>query len=125
MGHVSHVGFVTTQAFGQAVLFRVDQPEVKGEEEVLKRPEWVGDDYCAPGSIVKRQDIPAATVLIGAGSVYRIIPCDEAAAMKAIRSSESRPLILVKLVEPDAAVAKISAGSGFGRDYEEDEYIPR
>ncbi len=97
MGHQTHIGFVETQVFGGAVLFRIDQPAIEGVEETLERSEWVGD-ICAPaGSVVKRGDIPAASVLVGAASIYRIIPCDEAAAMKAIRASVHRSLLLVKL----------------------------
>ncbi len=99
MGHQTHIGYVTTQAFGQAVMFRIDQPAIPGAEETLERPEWVGEVYAAPGTVVKRADIPAATVLVGAGSIYRIIPCDEAAAMKAIRSSQRPPLMIVRLAE--------------------------
>ena len=28
MGHQSHTGFVTTEAYGQAVMFRIDTPEI-------------------------------------------------------------------------------------------------
>jgi hypothetical protein len=35
---------------------------------------------------------------VGSGSIYRIIPCDEATAMSAIRSSQRRPLSMVSLV---------------------------
>ena len=27
MGHPNHIGYVTTEAYGQAVLFRIDRPE--------------------------------------------------------------------------------------------------
>ena len=99
MGHQSHVGFVETQAFGGAVLFRIDRPEIPESEETLTQTEWAGDVRAGAGSIVKRAAIPAATVLVGAGSIYRIIPCTEEAALAAIRQSESRPLFLVKLAE--------------------------
>lgn len=99
MGHQTHIGHVTTQAFGQAVMFRIDHPEIKGTEETLTRAEWIGEVYAQPGSVVKREDIPALTVLVGAGSIYRIVPCDEATALKAIRSSQHRPLMPVRLVE--------------------------
>lgn len=99
MGHQTHIGYVTTQAFGQAVMFRVDQPAIESAEETLERPEWVGDTYAHPGSVVKRGDIEAATVLVGSGSIYRIIPCDQAAAMKAIRASVRPPLMIVRLAE--------------------------
>jgi hypothetical protein len=45
MGHQQEIGFVTTQAFGQAVLFRVDQPELLERKIVLKRPELHGDRW--------------------------------------------------------------------------------
>jgi hypothetical protein len=93
-------------------MFRVDQPAIAGVEETLTSAEWVGDVRAQAGSIVKRADIPAATVLIGSGSVYRMIPCDEATAMKAIRSAQHRPLMLVKLVE---TVAALGAGTDLGQ----------
>jgi len=102
LGHQTHIGEVSTQAFGGTVLFRVDQPAVPGVEEALERSEWVGDMRAPAGSVIKRADIPAATVLIGAGSIYRIIPCDEAAALAAIKASVQRPLIIVKLAEAKA-----------------------
>ena len=105
MGHQSHIGFCENQAFGGAVLFRIDRPEVPESEETLIATEWVGDTRCAAGSIVKRAAIPAATVLVGAPSIYRIIPCDEATALKAIRSDGHRPLFLVKLADSPALLA--------------------
>jgi len=99
MGHQSHIGYVVTQAFGQAVLFRIDQPAIDEVEETLNRAEWVGDVYAQPGSVVKRPAIEAASVLVGSGSIYRIIPCDEATAVAAIRSSQRRPLVPVRLAE--------------------------
>ncbi len=110
MGHQSHVGFVETQAFGQAVLFRIDRPEIPEREETLTRTEWVGDQRCPEGTVVKRGKIEAATVLVGSGSIYRIIPCTEAVALRAIVESETRPLLLVRLpdlpllAEPGARV---------------------
>lgn len=115
MGHQTHIGYVETQAFGGSVMFRVDQPAVGGTEETLEHSEWVGDTRAPAGSVVKRGDIPAASVLIGAGSIYRIIPCDEAAAMNAIRLSVHRPLILVKLGELKALPS--------GVDTEDDDEI--
>jgi len=97
MGHQSHIGYVTTEAYGQAVLFRIDRPEVPEVEEALAHSEWVGEQRCPAGTIVKRGKIEAATVLVGSGSIYRMIPCTEEVAMRAIRESERRPLILVRL----------------------------
>ncbi len=99
MGHQTHIGYVESQAFGGAVMFRIDQPPIQGGEETLERPEYVENVYAPAGSVVKRQDLAGASVLVGAASIYRIIPCDEAAALKAIRSSIRAPLMIVKLAE--------------------------
>ena len=111
MGHQTHIGYVTTQAFGGVVLFRVDQPLIAGEEETLVHGEHREGQYLPAGSVVKRADIPAATVLIGAASIYRIIPCDEAAATKAIRSSVRPPLTVVKLGEIKWGVKVLPVGA--------------
>jgi len=114
MGHQTHIGYATTQAFGAAVMFRVDQPEIPGETGIiLKRPQQVQDGhedltvYAPAGSEVERKSLPAATVLIGAGSIYRIIPCTQEAAMKALRELITPPLILVKLAEKTAALLTV------------------
>lgn len=98
MGHQSHIGYVTTETYGQAVLFRIDQPAIPQSEETISRAEWVGDVFAGAGSVVQRPAIEAASVLVGSGSIYRIIPCDEATAMTAIRSSQRRPLHVVSLM---------------------------
>jgi hypothetical protein len=100
MGHQSHIGYVETQVFGGAVLFRVDRPELPSEDDTLTETSWIGNTRCSAGSVIRRAAIPAATVLVGAASIYRIIPCDEATAMRAIRSNTNRPLFIVKLAEP-------------------------
>ena len=68
MGHVVHVGFVTTQAFGQAVLFRIDTPELPEREWTLTRPEYDERGRLIPaGTKVKRELRAGASVLVGAG----------------------------------------------------------
>jgi hypothetical protein len=104
-GHNTHIGLVETQAFGGAVLFRIDRPEIPECEETLEHAAWVDAVRAPAGSIVKRGAIPAATVLVGASSIYRIIPCTEQVAMLAIRQSESRSLFLVKLADAPAITA--------------------
>lgn len=110
MGHQHHTGWVTTEAYGQAVMFRIDRPEIPEHEETLTQYEWVGEMRCPPGTVVKRAKVEALTVLVGAGSIYRIIPCNEAVAMKSIESEERRPLSVVKLPE-NAQIAAAAAGS--------------
>ncbi len=103
MGHQTHIGFVRTEAYGQAVMFRVDQPQIPEREYVLEKPEYVDGRWTAEGAKVQRPAIEGCTVLIGAGSIYRIIPCTEAAALQAIESSQRAEL---KLIEPPPASAQ-------------------
>lgn len=77
MGHQRFAGFVTTEAYGGAVLFRVDVPEVQGETDT------------ETGLV--RDGVPGFTKLIGAGSIYCITPCTEEAAKKATESMQYRP----------------------------------
>jgi len=103
MGHQREIGYVTTEAYGQAVLFRVDQPDLPEREFTLTMPEWAEVDgvrqWCPAGSVVKRPAVPPRTRLIAPGSLYAINPCTEAAARTAIERNVSRPLILVNVPE--------------------------
>jgi hypothetical protein len=121
MGHQSHVGYVTTEAYGQAVMFRIDRPAIAEREETLESSEWVDAVRCPKGTIVKRGPIEPLSVLVGSGSIYRIIPCTEAAAIKAIESGERRPLMLVRLPE-SAQVAGAVVDAEF--DEVDDRGIP-
>lgn len=126
MGHQSHIGFVETQAFGGAVLFRIDRPEIPEEEDTPTESDWVENRRCPAGTIIKRSAIPAATVLVGASSIYRIIPCDEATAMRAIKSNGNRPLLIVKIADApalEAAVARVTVDTYESRpdDYDDDD----
>lgn len=129
MGHRKEIGFVTTENYGAAALFRVDTPGLPEREFILKRPEYVRVDssengsnsqWCAAGSMVKREAMPSRSVLVGPGSVYALNPCTEEAARAAIESMTSRPLILLKL--PDAP--QLNAGDPVqpdpAADYEND-----
>ena len=107
MGHQKEIGFVTTEAFGQAVLFRIDTPDLPEREFTLTAPEWAefndGVRSWAPaGSVVKRPAVPPRTRLVAPGSLYAINPCTEAAARTAIERNISRPLILVSVAEGKA-----------------------
>ena len=52
MGHQREIGYVTTEYFGGAALFRVDVPELPEREFSLTAPEYVGADWMAAGSKV-------------------------------------------------------------------------
>ena len=107
MGHRKEIGFVTTQAFGQAVLFRVDSPELPEREYTLESPEYArhngtGERWCPTGTKVKREASPARSCLVAPSSLYAINPCTEAAAMALIERNRSRPLIALELPEQAA-----------------------
>lgn len=106
MGHQSHIGYVRTEAYGQAVMFRIDTPELPEREYTLPEPAYVKfstspdsweSRWVPAGAVVKRAAAPGCSVLVGAGSIYRILPCDEAAAMRAIESSQRSELKLISL----------------------------
>ncbi len=101
MGHRPHVGYVRTEAYGQAVLFRIDTPELPEREYVLTEPAYTVQDgrssWTPKGAKVLRGAVDGISVLVGSGSIYRIIPCTEAVAMKAIEDLGRSPLKLVEL----------------------------
>lgn len=104
MGHRREIGYVRTEAYGQAVLFRVDTPELPEREFILTSPESAEEApglrrWCPAGTKVKRAATPARSCLVAPGSLYALNPCTEAAALKAIEHNTVRPLILLELPE--------------------------
>ena len=97
LGHQRYVGYVTTEAYGQAVLFRVDVPSLDERERVTKRPGYIGDAYAPAGTTVKEGAVPGYTKLVGSGSIYTITPCTKDAALDALEQSQSRPLMAVSI----------------------------
>lgn len=116
MGHRKEIGYVTTQAFGPAVLFRVDVPELPEREFVLTRPEYAGGKYVPAGTKVRRDALPARSCLVAPGSLYAMNPCSEVAARTAIERSIERPLIILELSA--GVVAQIASADP---DDEDDE----
>lgn len=108
MGHRKEIGFVTTEAYGTAVMFRVDAPELPEREITLNRPEWVDGIGSLPaGSKVKREAVPGRSVLVAPSSLYAINPCNEGAAREAMELSTPRKMLLIER----GAVAEIAAGT--------------
>lgn len=105
-GHQRYAGYVTTQAFGQSVLFRVDVPPLPERERVLKHYEYDVEGSrtgsVPAGSTVKEAAIPGYTKLFGPGAIYAITPCTQDAAEKALAAMQPRKLTLVKLAEERA-----------------------
>lgn len=101
-GHQRYAGYVTTQAFGQAVLFRVEVPPLAERERVTKHYEYIDGQQVPPGSTVKELALPGYTKLFGVGAIYGITPCTQEAAEKALAAMQTRKLTLVKLGEERA-----------------------
>jgi len=114
LGHQRYVGYVTTEAYGAAVLFRVDVPALEARERVTKRPGTVGNRYVPAGSRVIEGAVDGYTKLIGSGSIYTITPCTQEAALKALEAMQARPLMSVAL-PPEMALSDGETGDGLGR----------
>jgi hypothetical protein len=127
-GHGKATGFVTTEYYGAACLFRVDTPEREEREYILERPEYgrsaednrFSERLLPVGTKVKRPGTPARTRLVGPSSIFALNPCTEEAARRVIERDEARPLILVELpknIKPETLLA----GDPEGDDGEEEQ----
>jgi hypothetical protein len=97
MGHQKEIGFVTTETYGQAILFRVDTPELPEREFILDQPTYINlNGWTRPGAKVKRATVPAHSRLVSPGALYAITPCTEEAARTALEHGLERPLILLE-----------------------------
>jgi hypothetical protein len=102
-GHQREVGYVTSQVFGTAILFRIDTPELPEREYSLERPEQVKHEgvylWATVGSKVKRASVPAKTKLVGPSAIYAMTPTTEETARMAIERLIVPPLILLELAK--------------------------
>lgn len=99
MGHNREVGFVTTEYFGGAALFRVDQPPLDAREYTLDRAQWIDETLAGPGTKVRREALPGKTVYVGPQSIFRLTPCSEDTAKQAVERMLPAPVKIVDLVE--------------------------
>lgn len=97
LGHQRYVGYVTTEAYGAAVLFRVDVPALEERERTTKQPGYANGVYLPAGSVVKEGAVPGYTKLVGSGSIYTITPCTKEAALEAVENMQHRPLMVVSI----------------------------
>jgi hypothetical protein len=140
MGHQRYVGYVTTEAYGQAVLFRVDVPALDERTRVTVRPGYHSDagKYLPAGTTVTEGAVPGYTKLIGSGSIYMLTPCTKEAALAAVEEMQARPLMNVTLpperaiegVKPDCEPYTDAQLQGAGddddiesREYDDDETV--
>jgi len=102
-GHQRYAGFVTTEAFGQAVLFRVDVPPLAERERITKHYGYDdGGTSVPPGSTVKEGAVQGYTKFFGPGAIYAMTPCTQDAAEKAVESMQTRKVSVVS-IPPEAA----------------------
>jgi hypothetical protein len=108
MGHQRYAGYVTTENYGNAVLFRVDVPEQPARERVTLRSGYVDGEWVEAGTTIAEGATSGYSKLIGAGSIYAITPCSEEAARRAVDEIQPRALKVVSL----PAIAALSAPGG-------------
>ncbi len=115
-GHQRYAGYVTTEAFGQAVLFRVDVPALAPRERVTKAGLYhpTTGQYLPPGTTVTEDAVPGFTKLFGTGAIYAMTPCTEEAALKAVEAIQSRPLLKVTPPAQPALSAAVVDRDAFG-----------
>jgi hypothetical protein len=112
MGHNVFSGMVSTEAYGGAVLFRIDVPDFPEGEEILQSARYSEESggYVPAGAKVKVERVPGYSKLIGAGSIYAITPCTEAAARAAAIANVRRPFSLLELPGPAGRKALMGRG---------------
>lgn len=108
MGHQKMAGYVTTEAFGNVVMFKIHQESAPPEEKILDSSRYLGGEWHPAGTKLRatRQE---AVSYIGAGSVYRMTPCTREDVFR------SQPTIFEVLERP-AAIAQIEAPDDFNDD---------
>jgi hypothetical protein len=121
LGHQRYVGYVTTEAYGQAVLFRVDVPALEERERVTKRPGYSDGRYLPAGTTVKEGAVAGYTKLIGSGSIYTLTPCTREAAIAAVEEMQARPLMSVALPPERTIEPKYDLDDDDGEEEDMDE----
>lgn len=120
-GHQRYAGYVTTEAFGQAVLFRVDVPPLEERERVTKHYEYAGHVSVPPGSTVKEAAVQGYTKFFGPGAIYALTPCTEDAAKKAVESMQSRKVSVIQLAEERALPPREDEDVDDPNDFDDDD----
>jgi hypothetical protein len=69
-GHARIVGFLSQQSFGSGVLFRVDVPDLKKDDKIVRR---------------------GFTRYIGLSAIYSITPCDEDTVRRLLPDVDGTP----------------------------------
>jgi hypothetical protein len=96
-GHQRYAGYVQTQTFGQAVMWRIDVPGLEPRERISTAFDYVGNTRCPPGTIIREGAVQGYSKLFGSGAIYCCTPCTQEAALKAVEEMQARPLMVVKV----------------------------
>ena len=97
-GHQKYAGFVTTEHFGPAALFRVDVPPLPERERVTKHYGFDDDgNQVPPGSTVKEVAVQGYTKYLGPGAIFAMTPCTQEVAERTVASIQTRKVSLVSL----------------------------
>jgi hypothetical protein len=98
-GHQRYAGFVKTEVFGTASMFRLDVPALEERTRVTKRAGSVDGQWAPAGTTVKESATPGYSKLFGVGAIYCLTPCTQEAALAAVEEIQPRALMLVSLPE--------------------------
>jgi hypothetical protein len=101
-GHQKYAGFVKTEYYGTACMFRCDVPPLEERQQVTLGGCYVASDadsrsWVPPGSTVQKCATQGYSKLFGVGAIYSMTPCDQDAALKAVEELQPRSLMLVSL----------------------------
>ncbi len=96
-GHQRFAGFVKTEYYGTACMFRLDVPPLEERTRVTKRAGTVGGQWVQAGATVQEGAVQGYSKLFGVGAIYAMTPCTQEAALAAVEEIQPRPLMLVSL----------------------------
>ena len=118
MGHRKLSGFVTTKAFGSAVMFRVHAPAQEAVTQTIEKRTYVdGQGYLPAGSKISVSR-DAFEQWIGVGSIYALTPCSEE---QATRLLPQRIVVLERGEEAKQLAAAIEESDADDDDSEDDD----
>ena len=115
MGHQQVAGYVTTEAFGSVVMFKVVQQEIPPTEKTLGYTQYVNCEHCPEGSRVRISRERAETY-VGVGSVYRMTPCTEEQA----NAAQPAKVEIIEKAERKLVAAGINEAILGGEDDDDD-----
>ena len=84
MGHRKLAGYVTTNAFGSAVMFRVHAPAIPPVQQVLEKQQFVPDHGYLPAGTKLQVARDEFEQWVGVSSVYAMTPCSEEQAIASL-----------------------------------------